>query len=178
MKQWHCFAVRSDWEIVLPIVEREVRIHYVLAGVFPTPEPLVFDSWTSLPNLGEATHEAYSGSQDFLVLAADAEPIVRTIRTLDRQIRFAFDQMLNADSISFAPGGLWGRQTIISGCVASVSESAASRRLLTRFGAAIAKQFRKVEDFYVGPAALERLRAGWRLTQAAQMPPEYDLRLQ
>ena len=39
------------------------------------------------------------------------------------------------------------------------------------------KSFNKIRAYYVGPGAERLLRAGFRLTDAVQSPPSYDLQL-
>jgi hypothetical protein len=88
------------------------------------------------------------------------------------------DQLRNPDSVTFTPAGIWDDDVILHGRVATASDSEASQALMRRFHVAIKKGFAKVKAFYVGPQAMELLKAGKRLTIAAQSPREFDLAAQ
>jgi hypothetical protein len=87
------------------------------------------------------------------------------------------DQLIHPDTIMFWPGGMWTQDILLYGCVGTASDSDASKRLISRFRYAIKKHFANIKGVYVGPGALEALRAGKRLTLEAQTSREFELTL-
>ena len=63
--------------------------------------------------------------------------------------------------------------------MATLHENSVAQQLMKWFLSALKqKEFTKVREWWLGPEALEMLRAGRRLTTTAeQSPPEYDLEL-
>jgi hypothetical protein len=130
-----------------------------------------------IQNLGRATMESASGSQSYLVTEREIAIHVRPVATHSGITRYLLDQLINPDTVTFTPAGIWNTDVVLHGRVATVSDSAIAQELMKRFSKAIRKHFTKVNAFWVGPEALELLKAGKRLTIAAQSPPEFDLTL-
>ena len=176
MKQILVFALKEDWLPVLKDVEVEGALQYAIAGHFPDGTVRALQRGADLPGLGRATAESYINSQSFLLGDRHATVRSRPIKPLEGGARFCVDQLDNPDSVWLTPGGLWSQGIVVSGCVATVSETTFSQALMARFGGAIRSHFTKVKAFHVGQAARALLDSGWRLTTAAQSPTEYDLR--
>jgi hypothetical protein len=176
MPQTIFFALKDDLLPVFEAAERQGPLQYVLSGAFPSSNVSIFDHGWDIPTLGKATFESASGSDSYLVCEVGTQVIVRH-RESDGHNRFFVDQVLNPDSITLSPGGMWDEDVMLYGRVASASDSEISLHLLRRFDLAIRKHFLKVGRSYVGPRALELLKMGKRLTIAKQSPPEFDLKL-
>ena len=89
--------------------------------------------------------------------------------------RYLFDQLINPDTISFTPGGIWLEDILLYGRFATASETKESIELMKIFRNLVRKNFRKLKAYYLGAEAEEMLDNGKRLTIAAQSPPEYNL---
>jgi hypothetical protein len=89
--------------------------------------------------------------------------------------RFCVDQLLNPNTVTFTPAGVWNEDILLDGRVATVSQTPASQELMKRFQKAITKYFTKIRAFYVGPEAHAMLKAGKRLAIGADSPREFDL---
>jgi hypothetical protein len=100
---------------------------------------------------------------------------VRSVPQRTGGVRYAIDQMENPDSITFSHGGFYSPDVLISGRVATISVTPTGKKLQSAFSNAIAKEFTRVNAFYVGPDAYERLRQGCRLTFNVDAPSEHDL---
>jgi hypothetical protein len=178
MKHLLFYTLRDDILGLLERVEIRGMLKYTRTGHFPISSANnaldIFDTGTSIPNLGRASAASAVGCESFLVTEPDAPIIFRNLkgRSIDR---ISIDQLLNPDSVTFTPGGLWNEDVVLHGRVATASESQISQLLMRRFQEAIRQMFTKVRAFYVGPMALKLLEAGKRLTSAVQSPPEFDL---
>lgn len=121
--------------------------------------------------------ENQSSSCPTYLIAPISHPInVRPVPQLTGDIRYAVDQLDNPDSITLTHGGLFAPETLISGQIATASDTPMAKAIQSAFSNAISKLFTRVNAFYVGPIAAEMLARGCRLTFAVQSPPKYDLR--
>ena len=174
MKQLHFFALKDDLLPVLESVERGGALTYVQMGQSQTPDYESFAHGAEIPNLGKARTDSASSGESFLVTGRNVSVNVRPIRGADVE-RYAIDQLVNPDTITFTPGGIWGEDVVLSGRATTVSDSAPAQELMKRFNSAFKKHFRKVKAYSVGPRAFALLTAGKRLTASAQSPREFDL---
>ena len=174
MKQIHFFALRDDVLPVLDAAEREIALKYVLMGQFPKMEFETFSSSEQIPHLGQSIAASAASGSSFLV-TSQAVPIeVRPIETVSG-VRYCLDQLANPGTVTFSPGGRWGEDVILSGRLATVSDTPLARQLMKIFTGAFRKRFSRIRAFYVGPRAAIFLDAGKRLTAAEQSPREFDL---
>ena len=174
MKQIHFYALKEDLLPVLEAVERGGPLKYVRMGQSSTPNYESFAHGAGIPNLGNASSDSASSGQSFLVAGRDVPVNVRAINAAGVE-RYAIDQLVNPDTVTLTPGGIWGEDVVLSGRVATVSNSAPAQELMKRFNSAFKEHFSKVKAFSVGPKAFALLSAGKRLTSSAQSPREYDL---
>jgi hypothetical protein len=191
------YATKNDLLPVTERVESAVPVKYVRFGNVTKLPPESFNCAAQIPNLGIASHPSAVVCEKFLL--CDSQTIIkprqlktlteedvarsiiadkRPLRALIGLNRFAIDQLLNPDTITFTPGGIWNEDILLHGGIGTASDSKTSQALMKRFKAAIRKTFIKIQAFYVGPQALELLKSGKRLTMAAQSPPEYNLTIQ
>ena len=174
MRQLHFFALREDLLPVLEAIEHEIPLKYVLMGQATQVERQSFNHAVEIPNLGYAITESASSGLTFLVTGRDMPIKARPIKTA-LGTSYLFDQLDNPDTITFSPGGIWGDDVILSGRVATVSESPFAKDLMKRFNRNLKKRFDKIKAFSVGQAASALLDAGRRLTASAQSPRQFDL---
>lgn len=175
MSDVYLFATKDDWLNVFQPVESAGPLLYVLSDTYPERNFLTFYAGADLPNLGRATSDAYISCQSFLVTDRRVQIRPRAVRARDGIERFYVDQLHNPDTVEITLGGVLTEGVLISGRVATVSESPASRALMRRFESTLRRHFIKIKAFLVGPGARGLLNGGWRLTTAAQSPRLYDL---
>jgi hypothetical protein len=189
------YATRNDLLTVANRVESEHPIKYVRFGHTTTLPPDSFARIVTIPGLGIASHPSAVGCCKYLVCNVDtvikprelktlteadvAESIIANKESLKPLIgvnRYAIDQLMNPDTISFAAGGIWKDEILLHGGIGTASQTEVSLSHFKRFQAALRKSFTKVRAFYVGPEALDLLKSGMRLTISAQSPREFDLK--
>lgn len=176
MKQILFFALKEDLLPILEAVERECSLKYVRMGQFPKSDYESFAKGATIPNLGIATADSTISCESFLV-TENAIPInMRPIKSISGIDRYCVDQLVNPDSITLTPAGIWSPDIILNGRVATVSESSTmSQALMKRFHSAFRARFSKVKAFWVGHNARALLDSGKRLTISAQSPHDFDL---
>jgi hypothetical protein len=188
------YATRDDLLAVTSRVESEVPIEYTRFGHTTLLPPECFSSAAQIPHLGTASHSSAVACEKFLVCYAETairpeqlktltkEDVNRSIITNKESLRpfvgvdrYAIDQLLNPDTICFAPGGIWKGGILLRGGIDTASQSEYSLALMKKFRTVIKMSFVKIAAFYVGPEALMLLKSGTRLTVSAQSPQEFDL---
>jgi hypothetical protein len=188
------YATKDDLLALTERVEFAAPIKYVRFGQTTQLPPESFKSAAQIPNIGVASHSSATGCEKFLVCDSQTiitpeklkvlteEDVTRSImankgplKALVGLDRFAFNQLLNPDTICFTLGGLWEDEILLHGSVDTASQSKRSLALMKRFQIVLRKTFVKVKAFYVGPQALVLLKNGRRLTISAQSPKEFDL---
>jgi hypothetical protein len=176
VKYLHIFAADYD---VLPVVESVERamgpLQYIVNANLTNPDFKTFLSGADIPNLGKAESHAGAGCSQFFVTKASISIGIEKIEGLGGVQRYCLSQFSNPDTVVFQPAGRWGEDCVLQGVVSTISETSLSQELMRRFLAGFGKSFTKVREFWVGPRALALLKAGKRLTAAANSPPEYDV---
>jgi hypothetical protein len=175
MKQILFFALKEDLLPVLEAVERDGPLKYVRMGQSPKSDYESFAHGAEIPNLGRASADSTASCESFVVTESAVSVNVRPIKAATGIERYCIDQLVNPDSITFTPAGVWSPDVVLHGRVATVSESAISQALMKRFNSAFRAQFGKVKAFWVGHNARALLDAGKRLTISAQSPHDFDL---
>jgi len=176
MKYIHFYATKDDFLEIFNIVDAKKSLRYVLAGHSETKNPPYHIHGKDIPDLGRATSESSISCDTFLVY--DSLNVIELIQLKPdggRQ-RFYVGQRVNPETVAITLGGLWKNGVLISGRIATISETDGAQSLMKLFYSAIQKSFVKIRAFYVGPDAYKLMRSGHRLTQAEQSPPEYDLK--
>jgi hypothetical protein len=180
MRHIHFFALKEDLLPVIDSVESKVPVKYALTGNFlkrQIPNGIfVVHTGGAIPDLGRATANQSIACSTYLVTEREAPIDLRHLQAIDGE-RICVDQLVNPDSVTFTPAGIWNEDVVIHGRVATVSDTPIAQALMKRFYNPIRKTFTKLRAFYVGPNALTLLKSGKRFTGALQSPPEFDLTL-
>jgi hypothetical protein len=159
MKQVLVFAVREDWLGVFQDVEAGGGLQYVAAGHFQDDAVRAVHRGAEISGLGQATAESYVNCQSYLVAESATKVRTRRMKPLRGGDRFCIDQLGNPETVWLTPGGLREKDVLLSGCVASVSDSDVSRALMGRFRFVVRRRFSKIKAFHVGPAAQRLLQS-------------------
>jgi hypothetical protein len=176
MKNILFFATKEDLLPVIDQVESKGRVTYICTGNFPSRASERYNRGADIPGLGQATSDSAINSATYLVIQGDGEIRFRPFKLTSGVEQFAIDQLVNPDSVTFTPGGLWIQEAMLYGRVATVSDSDPAQELMRRFHTALKKRFAKMKAYYVGPQANALRESGMRLTIATQSPREYDLK--
>jgi hypothetical protein len=175
MTQRHFFATADDLVPVFELVESGLRLAYTPTGLFETSQQPRFISGKALPTLRKPAGASSINCPTYLVTPAGTRVVVRTVPQRAGGVRYAVDQLANADSVALTHGGLFSPEILISGRVATVSKTPGAKEIQAAFSKAIGKLFKRVGAFHVGPEAAQLFDGGCRLTQSAKSPREYDL---
>jgi hypothetical protein len=175
-QQTHFFATRQDQISLLTAVEKLQHFNYVVGGLFDSPQAQTYSPGTAIPTLGIAKNESAIAEASYLVLRAEDDFVCRQIRQIGGEVKYAFDQSQNPDSIIFLHGGFY-QNILLYGKIGTVSDTAVSKTIYKLFLSEVRKSFTKFASYYVGPEAQEFARSGGRLTIAAQSPRQHDLTL-
>lgn len=174
MAQTHFYAQEDDIIPVLKDLDEAMHLVYIRMDHYTDENYDRYKDYREIPGVGIANGDAAVQCSQYLAI----EPATKLIPSkIIRTKQTSIDQLLNPDSIVVSFGGLWNGEVVISGRVATVSDSVGAQGMLRRFQRSIKKHFIKIRAFYVGPKAMASLKSGRRLTAAIQCPPEYDLAL-
>jgi hypothetical protein len=169
------FATKNDLKMMLTAVEDRLPIEYVRMGQGRATDGDRYVTSVEIPNLGLATTDSAVTAGEFLVTPKGHPVEARPVLGNDGVTRYFFDQLANPGTVTFAPGGLWGDAILLHGRIATVTDHETSQALMSEFGKALRKSFRRIKAFWVGPEAERLLDAGKRLTISAQSSKEFDL---
>lgn len=175
MTQRHFFALPEDLLPVFDLLESRAAVSYTLAGIFDTPDVSSVLAGRAIPSLHLPAASSSIDCPTYLVTPAGVAVHVRPVPISGGPIRFAIDQLLNPASITLSHRGFDAKGTLISGRVASASDTPQAKKLQSACSYAIGKLFERVNAYWVGPKAMEHYQSGGRLTHSASSPPEYDL---
>lgn len=174
-KAIYFFATAKDLEPGLHAIESQIRIKYVLAGMFESHIAGAWKSAFDIPNLSIASAGAAERERSFLVLYDEREVRPRNVSQRGGGVRIAIDQMNNSNSIVFKPGGRFEQGCIIRGEISTTSEHQESLQLFKVFSKGLTKGFKKIHRDLVGAEALQLMSTGIRLTSNIASPKEFDL---
>src|ERR1035438_7955067 len=126
MKRINFFATKDDLLLILQGLEASKSIKYTRASRLSGAEPEVWKTGGDLPQLGKATGDQAVAGDQFLVIEENSVIRVETRRMLNGVEKFDVYQSENPDSVVLVPGGQWTDNAIISGSIATLSESSVS----------------------------------------------------
>lgn len=152
---------------MLEAVEAGGPLKYIRCGHYPAGAAVeVLSAGSEIPSLGRATTYNASTSETFVVSEPEAVIALRPIGT----DRVSVDQLLNPDTVTFTPSGIWNDDIVLYGRVATVSDSGPAQKLMRRFHAANEKTFHQdggVLRWPPCPGASE----GWQKTRNRSVFP-------
>lgn len=171
------YATAQDLAPVLSSLEAQKSLQYTLTGLLKMNKPQTYFSFADIPNFSQASHPNAIANPTYLVSLRGTALRTYEVPQEAGGVRFAISQKLNEDTITFSPGGWYGTQVILYGRVATISANLSSKNLYNLFAKAFRGNFAKIQEFLVGPEALDLARRGVRLTIGAASPAEVDLRV-
>ena len=172
----HLFATADDLLPVFDLVERKNPLAYTLMGLHESPVLDTVGKGAAIPTLRDVIGTPNATACPSYLVTLEGAPVrVREVPLRTGGVRYAIDQLVNSDSITFSHGGFFSPEILLCGRVGTVSDSAVAKRLFRAFSTAVAKVFIQIKAFWVGPQANQLLRKGCRLTMGANSPTDYDL---
>ena len=111
------FATRQDQLPNLLGLESEVKLQYVLEGMFEDPEPTLYSSVSDLPGVGVVKYGHYLHTPSYLVTQAGRRIIVKAIPQHAGGVLHEVSLRWNITGFAFRPSGRFGRKVMIPGSV-------------------------------------------------------------
>lgn len=178
-KQLCFFTILEDLIPIFKEIEDLVDIRYHLAGLQNCSEILVFSTIFETSNLGIATSGDWNKIDRYLILQENESLNIREVIQKDGSVKFAVDQMHNLKSVELKIGGIFSdiEKVIVAGRISNISDDVDSNKIFELFSSTIKKNFRRIDSFYVGSKAEEKLKEGWRLVTNEKSPIDYDLKI-
>ncbi len=115
-------------------------------------------------------------STGYMVSQRDTKNNVHTF-VQQRVERWTLDDCDNEETVILTMAGKW-KDMLLAGLMDTLHETPVAQQLMKWFLAALkAEGFTKVDMYWMGKETMEMWKAGKRLSQAEQSPPEFDLKL-
>lgn len=171
------FAVLADLEQILKGIESNHSLQYFETGLFDTSDVKHYKSIFELPDLGFTSYGDWNYDRSLLVMPDQSSLQIREVPQKKGGIKYAVDLFSNPVSISLQLGGIYKGKgnVLVAGKIGIVSNNKEALELYKYFSSSIKKAFRKINEFYVGRVAEEKLKSGWRLVLDEGRQKEYDL---
>jgi hypothetical protein len=177
MKRIFFFATPADIIPILKRLESNAPLKFVSTENMATPDREIYLDSTEIPNPGVSTHESGHASTNYLVSHQNTKNNVHAFVGTKGEKRWVLDNSDNEESVNLTMAGIW-KDMLLPGTMDTLHETPVAQQLMKLFVAALkAEGFTKVDMYWIGKEALEMLKAGKRLTQAEQSPPEFDVKL-
>jgi hypothetical protein len=178
MKRTFFFATPNDIIPVLRRFEADGPLKFVEMGNLTTPNRAIYLESSEIPNPGISTHETGNASTAYMVSYRDTKNHMHKFVGQRGEHRWTLSNGDNEETVILTLGGLWKDDILLEGLMGTLHQTSVAQQLMKRFLGVLKQEgFIKVESWWLGKEALEFLRAGKRLTQAAQSPSEFDLKL-
>lgn len=175
MGQTAIYACDDDMLAIFDMVESRMPLAYVRMAQHTSPRLEMFERGRDLPGIGREPNDVSVRTNSWLVTQHGLAIVPRTIKLTNGRISYAVDQLANEDTIEITPGGRLNDAIVLSGRIASVSDTVCAKQLMNAFRNALRRSFERVRGYWVGPAAAHLLDNGGRLTIATQSPSEFNL---
>jgi len=176
-KEIFFFATKSDMIGGLKEIEQAHKIKYVKCGGYDFKDYIEFESIDKFNNLGINTIGNHQG-ESYLILDAIMPVVAREIKQSDGGVKYFIDQMANRTSIGFWPSGIYEKDYLVCGHIATISDDINSLELYKFFTKTFIKGCRKMGRYYIGAEAFELSKEMRLITMSINEPVEYDLKVQ
>ncbi len=172
---FHVFP--EDIKPIIEEIENEFDIKYYAAGLFDSKEIITYNSLSEDPNLGFARSGDWNDIDEYLIKPKKEVLDIRKVPQRKGGTKYAVDQSINSKSIEIKIGGIYPdkEKVNVAGRVSTISEDPFSKALYKSFSLKIKKRFKRIEAFYIGPKAEEKLKEGWRMVTNEKMSTDFDL---
>jgi hypothetical protein len=171
------FAELEDIAPIIRDLEQEFDIKYALGGYNDEPGVKYYKSLLDVAGLGFVTRSSWMDTEYYLIIPDKSIIKVREISLYAGGYNYAIDQEENPVSAAVNVGGIYKEGVIVASKLGTSSTRPFSLEVFNFLSKKIKKKFRRIEEFYVGKKAEEKLDAGWRLVaNYDEESTVYDLR--
>lgn len=171
------YATPSDLTKVLKSVDNSMELMYYQYGNFKEsefPNAYKLTSLLEYPQIG-FSHTGDCKQEMFMVLLKSQPLKIKRVDAADGK-RIILDVQQNEPCIMWSLGGMWKDNMIIMGQVATSKTDGQSQRIFSQIKRIIAKQFKRVGTYYIGPEVF--LNKQYRLIRFSDAEAEeYDIHL-
>lgn len=174
------FATKSDFLQVILEIEKQFSLNFYKFGHYDSNKITPISSMNEFEKLGHLSNDDSAASPKFIVLPKELAIFSRQINLNTGDIVYSIDRLLNPDSLIIKLSGICENRenTMLVGSVDIQSDDALSKKIFNAIFRLIKKHYKKIGRAYVGNESMDLLKKGWRLTQIASSPVEYDLRIE
>ena len=177
MKYIFFFATQADIVTVLERFEIKAPIKFVETGTRATANRPIYLASCEIPQLGRSTHETGNASTTYMVSRRDTKNQMYVFLDDSGQKKWLLSNGDNEETTLLTPAGLWKTGTLLPGNMSTMHNTPVAQQLMRLFLSTLKQEgFRRIGIWWLGGEALAMLKAGKRLVQAEQSPPEFDLR--
>lgn len=176
-KQILFFATIKDIEPIIRAIETIYEIKYYEMGLFDNKNDVFFNSVSDISNFGTPKYSDWNRDLRLMAIPRKVNIIVREVPQKKGGIKYAIDPLANQTSICFQFGGIYKEKILLGGSCGTIFLNDFSLNVFKDFSSKIKKAFKKIEGFYVGPYAEEKLKQGWRLVTNEKLSENFDLKL-
>ncbi len=170
------FLAPPDIHALLALVERRAGVKYLEMGSNETRTLRPLRSASEIQGLGRSPSGKTTAGLSLLVVGRWAWVRSRRVAASGRAPRYILDQQENPRSVVLEPGGVYEDRCIVRGSVGTGVLNRRALKLLSHFEKALNESTTKIGEYFIGSAARELSRSGYRLvTVHAAEPPEFDL---
>ncbi|MDC6384617.1 hypothetical protein D2V93_02250 [Flagellimonas taeanensis] len=160
---------------LLDFIESSFEIKYIRAGLLDE-HPKTKNSLTDKLELGIVDHKDWNFNEKYLILKQNDELHVREVPQKKGGIKYAIDQMKNADSLIISLGGYNKTENaIIASKITTKNNTSFTNLFFKKLNEFLKANNKKVESFYIGADALIMAKEGTRLTEDARLEETHDI---
>jgi hypothetical protein len=172
------YATASDLGPLLSLLEAQKKLQYTSAGMFEANRPQTYRSYADIPRFGQPHHPNAVANPYWLISPQTTAIRVEAVPQRAGGTLFAIDQKSNEYTVAFSPGGRYEGDVLLYGEVSTIWDTMVSKDLYNFIAQPFRERFTQVQEFLVGPEALELCKTGVRLALSVSTPPEFDLKPQ
>lgn len=169
------FLTPAEQVALLEEFEARHQVAYYQADTSAVPEASAIASLVSEKTLGHLSIGDWNHSPSYLLAFPEEDVVVEQITLRKGGLVYAVNQGENPTLACLRPGGQFTEDVLVAGSVETFSRSSYSGLLFQALVKLLKQRSRCIGSFWVGPAAEEKLRLGWRLVTNAASPRAYDL---
>lgn len=174
-KQILFFATAIDIQSIVNLIESECQIKYYEMGLFDTKPESFYNSVSEISNFCIPKFGDWNKDLRLMGVPKHLSINIREVPQRNGGVKYAIDPLENSISICFQFGGIYEEGIILGGSCGTTFINEFSMQIFNKFSSKLKKEFKKIENFYVGNNAEKKLRQGWRLVTNEKLPKEYDL---
>lgn len=176
-KQIFFYGLKDDMLNIIKHIESNFNIKYASVGLKDEIHSCFNTLLEKIDDMDNIEYGDWNQNDKYLILPKNQELKIRSVPQRGGGVKYAIDQMINKNSIVFYLGGKFENKAIIASKIAAIYDEEFSINTFNFFSKQIKKEFKKINEFYVGVQALKESGNGLRLTTNINSPIEYDLKI-